>query len=156
MRFSEEILKKANIVPLLRLAVKKENGEVVGTGPHRVRLLEDKVIKRKNPETGETEHFVVYFVEENGEKFKYSVPLKGKDGQIHYLIQRLGYLPEGTEVILEYKKRKDGEKGFIDVQEVVDISQEKTSVSSVSSEEEFPISEQENEIPVIEDEQYEE
>jgi len=149
MQKSEEILKQANIVPLLRLVVQKEGGGTEGTGPHKVKLLEDKIGKRVNPRTGKEEYVVIYFVEEDGIKKRYPVPLKGEDGQVHYLIQRIGPLAPGTEVILEYKRREGSVKGFIDVKEVIKETPEIPKEETISLEE---ISDEE--IPIIEDEEY--
>jgi hypothetical protein len=63
---------------------------------------------------------VIYYVEENGERKKYKVPVKGKDGEPHYLVQRLAEIPEGQEIVLEYKRA--GMKGYIEVMPVNDIS----------------------------------
>ena len=112
MNISQEILKKANIIPKLKLAVKGPKG-VQGTGPHRVKLIIDKEAKGSDPITGKERDEVAYLIEENGQKRSYRVPKFGKDGQIHYLVQRLAEFNEGTEVILEYTRK--GIKGYISV-----------------------------------------
>jgi hypothetical protein len=119
MKTSKDILKRANIVPKLRLAFKSNKG-VVGTGPHRVKILEDKLGKDVDRNTGQERIIVIYYFEENGEKKKYKVPVKGKDGDPHYLVRRLAEIPEGQEIILEYKR--SGMKGYIEVMPVNDIS----------------------------------
>src|SRR3990167_2526643 len=112
MNISQEILKKANIIPKLKLAVKGPKG-VQGTGPHRVKLIIDKEAKGSDPITGKERDEVAYLIEENGQKRSYRVPKFCKDGQIHYLVQRLAEFNEGTEVILEYTRK--GIKGYISV-----------------------------------------
>lgn len=121
MKASKTILKKANIVPRLQLAIqlKDEQGNkkgVKGTGPHRVKLISDKIVKGTEYQTGTERYEIEYLLEENGEKKKYRVPMKDKNGEIHYLIQRFAEIPEGTEVILEYQRK--GLKGYIDIQVV--------------------------------------
>lgn len=117
MRISQDLLKKANIIPKLRLAVKTDKG-VQGTGPHRVKLLQDKEAKDTDPMTGKEREVVSYLVEENGVKKSYKAAKLGKDGQLHYLVQRLADVEEGEEIILEYKRK--GIKGFISVSDIKD------------------------------------
>lgn len=119
MQNSKELLKKANILPKLRLAIKKESGSVQGTGSHRVRLIEDKVVRGVDRDTGKEIPMMKYIVEENGELKFYAVPVKDKKDELHYLIQRLSEIPEGGEVFLEYKRH--GIKGYIEVIPVANI-----------------------------------
>lgn len=119
MKYSEELLKQSDIIPTLRLT-RKEGNSTVSTGPHKVKLISDKADIRLNARTNKEEKIIWFFVEENGVKLKYAVPQFGADGEVHYLIQRLGLLKSGTEVILEYKKMKGSYKGYIDVQIVSD------------------------------------
>jgi hypothetical protein len=57
---------------------------------------------------------IVRFVfEEDHEKKYYDVPVLDKKGEVHYLIQRLGEMKEGQELMLEYKRA--GMKGYIQV-----------------------------------------
>lgn len=137
MENSKEICQKANIVPKLQLAVQLEGGGVRGTGPHKVKLISDKIVKGTEYQTGKERYEVKYLVEEDGEKKSYSVAMKDQNDEVHYLVQRLAEVPEGTEVILEYKRR--GLKGYIDVQ----VVGEEPSISSPDVLDE--------EIPVIED-----
>lgn len=113
MKNSTEIIKKAGIIPDLQLAVKRDTGGVDSTGPHTVKMLEDKVIKDNDYETGMEIFVVRYIVEENGAKKKYEVPMKDKNGEIHYLVQRLAEVEEGEEITLECKRR--GIKNYIEV-----------------------------------------
>lgn len=112
MQKSKDIVKNANIIPRLKLAIKTDKG-VQGTGPHRVKFLADKEAKGTDPQTGAEREEVAYLVEENGEKKSYRVPKIDKKGEIHYLVQRFADIPEGGEAILEYKRK--GLKGFIQV-----------------------------------------
>jgi hypothetical protein len=116
MENSKAIVKKAGILPRLKLAVKLEGGGTKGTGAHRVKLIEDKVVKGKNFQTGEEREEVKYTVEEDGEKKTYNTPLKNKNGEISYLVQKMAEFKEGEEVVMEYKNK--GAKGFIDVRRV--------------------------------------
>ena len=111
MKNSQDILKKANITPKLKLAVKTDKG-VQGTGPHKVKFLKDKEAKGTDI-NGKERDEVAYLVEENGIPKSYRVPKFGKDGEIHYLVQRLADVEEGEEVMLEYKRK--GIKGYIEV-----------------------------------------
>lgn len=112
MKFSQELLVKANILPRLRLAIKEEGKAPKPTGPHRVTILEDKIQNAKNHK-GEVVPVVRYTFEENGEKKRYDVPVKNEAGELHYLVQRLAEFKEGDEIILEMKKK--GPKNYVNV-----------------------------------------
>ncbi len=125
-------MKQAGVLPRLKLGERREgeNGKesVFPTGPHRVKLLEDKIKKGKDND-GKIIDVVHYIVEEEGVKKFYEVPVKDKTGGLHYLTQRLSEVPEGSEVILEMKKR--GIKNYISVLEVnngtdVEVDEEAT------------------------------
>lgn len=107
----------AGIVPKLRLGQKTEKG-VISTGPHKVKIIEDKIVKGTDPQNGKEIEYVRYFVEENGEKKQYDTKLKDKNGQLSYLVQRLSEIEEGAEVILEMKKR--GIKNYVSVNAVTE------------------------------------
>ena len=109
---SKKLITVAGIVPKLRLGNKTDKG-VTSTGAHRVKLLEDKIIKGTDTQTGKEIDYVRYIVEENGEKKQYDTKLKDKDGNLSYLVQRLAEVEEGHEVLLEMKKR--GIKNYISV-----------------------------------------
>jgi hypothetical protein len=112
MKISREILLKSGLYPKLKLGERK-GGRVVPTGPHKVKILEDKIIKKLNTE-GQEEYFVRYILEENGEKKQYDAHMKSKGGtDPHYLVQALADVHEGEELILEMKKA--GVKSYIEV-----------------------------------------
>src|SRR3990167_8662605 len=116
MKTSQEVIKKAGIIPRLSLCeqILDEGGNkkgVRGTGVHKVKLLEDKVVMGKDFMTNQERYEMKYILEENGEKKFYSVPLRDKNNEVHYLVQRLSEFNEGDEIILEYKRK--GLRGFI-------------------------------------------
>ena len=119
MNISQELLKKANIIPRLRLGSKTDKG-VQGTGPHKVKFITDKEAKGTDPPTGKERDEVAYLVEENGQKKSYRVPKFGKNGEIHYLVIRLAEIKEGEEVILEMKRK--GIKNYVEVSPVNNTS----------------------------------
>ena len=121
MKNSQAILKKANIVPDLHLAIKTDKG-VQGTGAHQVKMISDRIIKGTDYQTGKERLEVEYLLEENGEKKKYSVAMRDENNEIHYLVQRLADVQEGEEVILEYKRK--GVKGFIEVRKLGEVREE--------------------------------
>lgn len=116
MQSSKDAVKQAGIIPKLRLAVKKENGGTESTGPHTVKLVSDKTVKGTDPQTGKERYEMVYYVEEDGEKKKYTCPLKDEQGELHYLVQRMAEFEEGDMVTMEYQRK--GLKGFISVAKV--------------------------------------
>ncbi len=110
---SRELLLKAGILPKLRLGIKQTKGGVQPTGPQRVKILEDKIIRKPDPQTGKETEYVRYIVEHEGEKKQYDTRLKSKDGQLSYLVQRMAEIPEGAEVFMEMEKQ--GIKNYIKV-----------------------------------------
>ena len=105
MENSKKLLENAGIVPKLRLGVQKPGGGVLTTGPHRVKIISDRIISEMNIETGKEEPTMVYTVEENGVTMEYHRKVKNKKGELDYLIQRLAELKPGSEVILEMARR---------------------------------------------------
>lgn len=103
---SKDILAKSGFPMKLRLLNKVEGGGAVSTGPHKVKFIEDKVIKGINSQTGKEEYKVRYiFEDEKGDRRRYEVPMNNKEGtEPHYFVQRMADIEEGTEVILESKK----------------------------------------------------
>ena len=113
MQTSKKLMSRAGIIPRLRLGNKLPRGGVKSTGPHRVRALEDKIIKKLDQSQGKEIEWVRYVVEEGGEKKIYDTKLKNKQGELSYLVQRFAEIKEGEEVILEMKKQ--GIKNYIEV-----------------------------------------
>jgi len=115
MQISREIMTKAGLLPKLRLGIKTGKG-VKPTGPHRVKIVSDKLIRKMNPE-GQEEHFVRYVFEEDGQQKQYDAHMKSKVGNDpHYLVQALAEVEPGEELILEMKKA--GVKSYIEVTRV--------------------------------------
>ena len=112
-RISKELMEKAGIMPKLRLGSKQPGGGVKPTGQHRVKILEDKIIRKSDPSTGKEIEWVRYIVEDNGPQKYYDTRLKDKDGKLQYLVQNLSEIKEGDEVIFEM--RKQGIKNYIEV-----------------------------------------
>lgn len=115
MKISKELLQKAGILPKLRLGIKQQGGGVKSTGSHKVKVLEDKIIKKPN-DKGEMIEWVRYVIEEGEEQKVYDTKLRDKTGQPSYLVQRFAEIKEGEEVILEMKKQ--GVKNYIEVTQV--------------------------------------
>ena len=132
METSKDIVKKAGIIPDLVLATKRDKGGVDSTGPHTVKLLEDKVIKDTDYDTGAEIYVVRYILEEAGEKKKYDVAMKDKKGEIHYLVQRLAEIGEGEEIIMECKRH--GIKNYIEIKRV-----NQPEKANVAEEDDIPI-----------------
>jgi hypothetical protein len=68
------------------------------TGPHRVKIVSDKLIRKMNTD-GVEEHFVRYVFEENGQQKQYDAHMKSKVGNDpHYLVQALAEVEPGEEL----------------------------------------------------------
>ena len=130
---------KSNRGEYLKLAVKEGNA-VRSTGPHKLRLIGCENAINKDYQTQQPIKGVNLLFEEEGVPKKYFVPILGDDKKFHYLIEIFSEIDEGEELILEFKRREGGVKGFINVEVV---SKEKV---------EQPIGEEE--IPIIEDEEH--
>ena len=138
MKNSIALMKSAGILPKLRLGNKTAKG-VVRTGSHKVKMLEDKIIKGSDPQTGKEIELVRYILEENGEKKYYDTKLRDKGGGLSYLVQRLSEVAEGEEVMLEMKKR--GVKNYVEVtklndREAVEVEDHDEEVGDIISLEE--------------------
>lgn len=121
-KFSKEVMAKAGIIPKLRLAIKEEGKAPVPTGPHTVKLIEDKLMNGKDKETGAVIPIVRYTFEEDGTEKRYEVPVKDKNGEVHYLVQRLSEVEEGQMLKLEMKKR--GVKNYVSVVLLTDAGEQ--------------------------------
>ncbi len=121
MDLSRELMAKANILPKLQLMKKDERDVPRPTGPHRVKILEERLLQGIDPETNQPRHLVRYVFEEEGVKRQYDVPCKDKKGDLHYLIQRFAEFQPGEEMILEALKR--GPKTYISVTRVSEATE---------------------------------
>ena len=128
---------KSNRSEYLKLAV-KEGNVVRSTGPHKLRLIGCENAINKDYQTQQPIKGVNLLFEEEGVPKKYFVPILGDDKKFHYLIEIFSKIDEGEELILEFKRREGGVKGFINVEVV---SEEK--VEQPTGEEEIPIIEDE-------------
>lgn len=134
MKVSKELMTVAKIIPKLRLGNKTEKG-VVSTGPHIVKVLEDKIIKGKDMKGREIE-YVRYTLEEKGEKKIYDTKLKNEQGELSYLVQRFAEIEEGQEARLEMKKR--GMKNYISVDPIhngneVEIGEDEGEIEEIDT-----------------------
>ena len=71
---SKEILKDANIMPKLKLAIQTQGGGVNGTGVHRVKILADEKRTEIDRDTGKSIDVIRFIFEEDHEKKYYDVP----------------------------------------------------------------------------------
>jgi hypothetical protein len=145
MEKSKELVKKAGIIPQLQLAIKikLENGKIGGTkstGPHKVKVLEEKVVMGTDYQTGQEREEMKYILEENGEKKSYNVPVKDKQGNLHYLIQRFAEVEPEEEVVLE--ARQKGIKTYISLERLNPSTPDNEEMPTINEEE--PISNEES------------
>lgn len=134
MKISQQLLQQHPSEEFLKLA-RKENNKNVSNGVFRLQLLNDELGIRTNPRTGITEKVVVYhFIDPKTKmRYKYAVPIYDKNKQLHYLIKRLGILPENTIIDIQYVSKGIG--GYIDVQVVQKPKvSEQTEANKISTE----------------------
>lgn len=116
MKISKQLMTQAGIKPKLKLGVKTDRG-VVSTGPHKVKMISDKIVNGLDRETGKLIDYVKYIVEEDGVEKEYRTRLKHKEtGELQYLVQNLSQIEEGQEVIMEMKKA--GLKNYVEVRHI--------------------------------------
>lgn len=113
MKIINEIAGKLGVIPRLSLGIKLEGGGVKSTGPHLVTIVGAKEVTGKDWKTGKDRPEIRLSLLEKGQKFHYFFPVKSDKGTPHYLIEKLMYLKDGSEVILELKSY--GAKKIIDV-----------------------------------------
>ena len=143
MENCKAIVSKAGIVPRLQL-VRKEGDVAVPTGQHKVKLISDKLVKGADYQSGVERPEVQFLLEEGGVKKTYNVPVKDKNGDVHYLVQRFAEIEAGEEIILEAKKK--GVKTYIDLQRT-----NNTGDPVIDEGQPFEMPETDD-IPVVEDE----
>ena len=117
MKNSQDLLKKADIIPYLKLGIKLEGGGTKSTGSHKVKLISDSVFEGKDF-YGNPQQKLRIILEEDGQKKKYDTAINNKQGDLSYLVQKLAEFNEGDEIVMEYVK--NGAKGFIDVRKAGD------------------------------------
>lgn len=100
--------------PYLALGNKdEETGAVVATGPHIIKLVSDSLGKGTDPFTGKERDELHVVVLEGGVEKMWNIPVKNKDGNLHYLVQRLAEFKPGDELVVEMKRK--GMKNYIEV-----------------------------------------
>lgn len=116
MQVSKQLVKEAGLHPKLKLLTKEDGKAPIPTGEHKIRLLKDKEIVKKDIDGRDTA-YIRYLIEEHGEIKIYDTRKFSKDtGEISYLVQKLAEYPENSYVILEAKKQ--GAKNYISVKPV--------------------------------------
>ena len=114
MEISRSILLKAGLLPKLQLGIKKSGGGVTSTGIHKVKVLEDKIVRVPIREEGDDGYAVRYIVDEDGVKKQYDTRMKQKGGtDPSYFVQAMANVEVGEEITLEMKKQ--GIKNYIEI-----------------------------------------
>lgn len=105
------------------------------TGAHTIMLVSDSIGKGKDPMSGAEVEQLQVIVTEGGVEKMWNIPLKDKESNLHYLVQRLAEFNEGDTLVVEMKKK--GMRNFIDVKS---LSQAKAAGErTVEQGEEIPV-----------------
>lgn len=116
----QEAAKALKLYPKLKLGEKLPGSGVKSTGPHTIKITAEPttttIMKMGKP----TKVFK-FLVEEKGQLYKWFVPIYNKEGEGHYLIERLQFVAVGEEIVVEMKKA--GARNFIEVRPVGDPGQ---------------------------------
>ena len=113
-----KVAEKLGVLPRLKLGIKivKADGKPGGiksTGPHIVNFLsEPKLVMGKDFE-GKERQELQFEVEEHGFKLRWNVPIKDKNGNPSYLVERLMNVEVGDTRVLEMMKR--GAINYVDI-----------------------------------------
>lgn len=121
MRNIKILAEQLKIVPKLRLGIKKVGGGVDPTGSHHVKFIEEPVSVLGRDDKGQPRKELKFIVEENGQKYRWMVPILGKDGQPSYLIERLMDVEVGDERILEMVRERG--RNYIDIRRIDEESE---------------------------------
>ena len=132
MKNVKEAAKTLKLYPKLRLGEKLPGGGVKANGPHTVKITAEPTTTMIN-KNGKMVKAFKFTVEENGQLYKWLVPLLNEEGEGHYLIERLQDIEVGEEIVLEMKKR--GARNYIDI----------TKPGEEDAEDEIPVEEEEEE-----------
>lgn len=111
-KIAKDLLVASGIKPKLRL-FEKVGKSLRSTGKHIVKLVADKATTGTEFASGKEIEFVKFLFEENGEQKTYQVPKLGKDGELHYLVQRFAEIKEGTELVIWGEKK--GMKNIVNI-----------------------------------------
>ena len=98
----------------LKLGIKKKEGGIESTGPHKVRFISDKVVKGRDYHTKKERQEVEWEFKENGDKVYYRQPIFNKDNNLHYFVEKMKDFNYGDDLTIELKWV--GDKNVIDVE----------------------------------------
>ena len=120
MRYSEQYIQQEPHEGYLKLAKKDENNRTISLGVKHLQILFDEVGTKVNFATSVKEKAIWYHFRDldTGELLRYGVPLYNKQGELHYLIQKLGTLKENSYLNMEYKRKDKGMGGYVSVEPV--------------------------------------
>jgi len=153
-KHAEKFLEDENIVQFLRLVKQLPGGGTKSTGPHKVTILRDEIGVNKDWNSGKEVNGLWFYFDENGKEVKYFVPFKNDEGEVHYLLPRLGEYKEGDEIILEFGRRPGSPRGFINVKPASEVEEGEEFVSAdepIERKEPFPDKKKDDEeIPILE------
>lgn len=113
MKTSKDIVLKSGLLPRLQLGIKTGKG-VKSTGIHKVKVIEDKIVRKPIREEGDDGFYVRYILEEDGERKQYDTRMKEKGGNDpSYFVQAMANVEPGEEITLEMKKA--GLKNYVEI-----------------------------------------
>ena len=98
---TKAVLDKANIIPWLRLGTKKEGGSVISTGPHEVKIVSDRLVKKFDRKANKDVPAIEYTFEEGGTQKRYTAKIMNESGGVSYFIQKMGEFNIGDTITLE-------------------------------------------------------
>jgi len=112
---------------------RKVDGKMVLSGPHTIKLVSDKIGSGTDPFTKQPREELQVLVSENGVEKMWNIPLKDKDGNLHYLVQKLTEFNEGDMIVAEM--HTNGMKNYVTVM----AAESKSNSNASDSEEEEEI-----------------
>lgn len=124
MKNIREAMEKLGVVPKLVLGNRvpvagqtNKSGKpkivIQSTGPHAVKFLAEPVLVIGKNFSGEPIKVFKFLVEENGKSYRWMVPVKNREGEPNYLLERTADIEVGDTRILEMLSR--GAAKYIDI-----------------------------------------
>lgn len=133
LKNTQEVLKKANLYPKLKLGERLPGGGVKILDPKTVELVDDKIISKLDPKDLKEKYYMRYNVKHNGELRRYETLLQSESGDPSYLVQKMGEYKPGDVVTMQLKKA--GQQTYVEVTSENDDVEHEAIPADVDNEE---------------------
>lgn len=108
-----DIARAIKLYPRIKMGERTLGGAVQGTGPHKVKFMEEPTVITGKDKKGNPRKELKFILQEHGQLYRWQVPILNEEGQPNYLVERLMDIEVGDIRVLEMKKR--GPRNYVDV-----------------------------------------